>query len=265
MDGTVEFKGIKAEAATVRGLKGLASIHHEDSKTGLDSKTAATDSTEQTTTLHHELESSVNSREVSTVMNNGILGHEVEVYVEEADLEASANARFPQDELEVVAAAPLPIARVLNAGATCPGEEDVVHCDNGFEVYVNGTLTGQTCLDACGGANNTNCCAGGSGSRFISGTGYVPGVYPDACENFTGSVCSDGSCMGFDGECPCCGFINCCLIYCLAEHFIPFLCLACYLAGSDGGSVGLISDGSCNGTEGKMLNQMLPQLSIVPI
>ena len=40
------------------------------------------------------------------------------------------------------------------------GGEDVVHCDNGFEVYVNGTLTGQTCLDACGGANNTNCCAG---------------------------------------------------------------------------------------------------------
>ena len=60
-----------------------------------------------------------------------------------------------------------------------------------------------------------------------------------------------------------CIFIYCCSIYCLAEHFIPFLCLACYLAGSDGGSVGLISDGSCNGTEGKMLNQMLPQLSIV--
>ena len=201
MDGTVEFKGIKAEAATVRGLKGLASIHHEDSKTGLDSKTAATDSTEQTTTLHHELESSVDSREVSTVMNNGILGHEVEVYVEEADLEASANARFPQDELEVVAAAPLPIARVLNAGATCP---DVVHCDNGFEVYINGTLTGQTCYDACGGANNNNCCAGDFGTirrRYIPGEGFFRDVYPDACENFTGSVCPDGSCMGFDGEC----------------------------------------------------------------
>ena len=65
---------------------------------------------------------------------------------------------------------------------------------------------------------------------------------------------------------PCCCFlIDCYLIYCLAEQFIPFLCLACYLAGSNGGSVGLISDGSCNGTEGKMLNQMLPQLSIVPI
>ena len=63
----------------------------------------------------------------------------------------------------------------------------------------------------------------------------------------------------------CCCFIYCCLIYCLAEHFIPFLCLACYLAGFNGGSVGLISGGSCNGTEGKMLNQMLPQLSIAPI
>ena len=296
MDGTVEFKGIKAEAATVRGLKGLASIHHEDSKTGLDSKTAATDSTEQTTTLLHELERSVNSREASTAMNNGILGHEVEVYVEEAGLEASTDARVPNDELKVAAAAPFPIARVLTAGASCP---DVVHCDNGFEVYINGTLTGQTCLDACGGANNTNCCAGNGdrltnkkyfstaikceesgsvcpdGSRFVckdfhgkgnvGNFGYCAKYTENACDNFTGSVCPDGSCVGVDGECPCCCFINCCLIYCLAEYFIPFLCLACYLAGSDGGSVGLISGGSCNGTQGKMLNQILPQLSIVPI
>ena len=95
-----------------------------------------------------------------------------------------------------------------------------MHCVDGFEVYIDGTTTGKTCLDACGGENNTKCCAGDVGSRYIPGLGlFVLDFYPDACENFTGSVCSDGSCMGFEGECPCCCFlIDCYSIYCLAEH-----------------------------------------------
>ena len=200
--GTVAFKDNKAEAATARGLKGLASIHHEDLETGLelDSKTAAATATEPATTLLRESESSVTTSKASAATNNG-LTHEVNTHVEDADLEASTNARVPKDELKVAAAAPLPIARVLNAGATCPGEEDVVHCFDGMEFDINTNMTtGQTCLEACGGENNTNCCAGGVGTRYSISNDQD--FYPDACESFTGSVCPDGSCMGFDGECP---------------------------------------------------------------
>ena len=53
-------------------------------------------------------------------------------------------------------------------------------------------------MDACGGVNNTNCCAG-NGDREIGNQLYE--YIENACEDFTGSVCKDGSCMGFDGEC----------------------------------------------------------------
>ena len=51
----------------------------------------------------------------------------------------------------------------------------------------------------------------------------LEGFYPNACEEFTGSVCPDGSCIGYEGECLLMLlFINCCLIYCLAERIFLF-------------------------------------------
>ena len=70
--------------------------------------------------------------------------------------------------------------RKLTAKA-CPNGVGHVDCVNGF---VDGTNESQSCQDACGGLNNTECCGGST----------------DACQGFTGRVCRDGSCLG-SGAC----------------------------------------------------------------
>ncbi len=61
---------------------------------------------------------------------------------------------------------------------------DFVDCYNGVEKFEGmGTGTEKTCLEACGGYPNGDCCVGDS-------------TNPDACGSATAKICKDGSCSG---------------------------------------------------------------------
>ena len=100
------------------------------------------------------------------------------------------------------------------ASSTCP-TADVVKCDKGNLAGSQST----SCFDACGGLGG-DCC---QGTR--------------ACDDFTGSVCKDGSCNGEDA--------------CYKANILSVVnsCSgpnACHKAGYDGGLISSIVD-SCSG------------------
>jgi len=67
----------------------------------------------------------------------------------------------------------------------CALAENVVKCVAGFVVNDNGSPFATTCFTECA----HKCC---------SSTGESDGI--DACTQFTGSVCKDGSCIGLNGK-----------------------------------------------------------------
>ena len=124
------------------------------------------------------------------------------------------------DSADVGLNANLILADSVTTPSVC--NKGCVDCRNGFEV-IDGETTTRTCHDACGGSGGS-CCVDGKGL--------------DACDNFSGLVCKDGSCSNGGNACKGAS-IELVINSCIGVE-------ACMNAGSNGGSVGDVVD-SCHG------------------
>jgi len=149
------------------------------------------------------------------------------------------------DAADVGLHANLILADTAITSSVCDG--GFVDCRKGFAV-IDGAITTQTCQAACDGS----CCSDGNGR--------------DACMNFSGSVCKDGSCSASEGGRSCENatierVINSCLgpTACLEagrnDGFVGDVVdschgsNACYNAGGDKGSIHMIKSSCLDGDQ----------------
>jgi len=98
-------------------------------------------------------------------------------------LVAFGSATDAIDSADVGLNANLILADSVITSSVC--NKGFVDCRDGFEV-IDGETTTRTCHDACGGSGGS-CCVDGNGL--------------DACDNFSGLVCKDGSCSNGGNAC----------------------------------------------------------------
>eukprot|EP00580_Thalassiosira_gravida_P010428 CAMPEP_0201628092 /NCGR_PEP_ID=MMETSP0493-20130528/3135_1 /ASSEMBLY_ACC=CAM_ASM_000838 /TAXON_ID=420259 /ORGANISM="Thalassiosira gravida, Strain GMp14c1" /LENGTH=208 /DNA_ID=CAMNT_0048098755 /DNA_START=224 /DNA_END=847 /DNA_ORIENTATION=+ len=134
-------------------------------------------------------------------------------------LVAFGSATDAIDSADVGLNANLILAETVITSSVC--NKGFVVCRNGDEV-IDGAITERSCYEAC----ERSCCVDGKGL--------------DACDNFSGSVCKDGSCSAPNGGNACKdASIERVINSCIGVE-------ACMNAGSNGGSVGYVVD-SCQG------------------
>ena len=78
--------------------------------------------------------------------------------------------------------APRQLSSIVSSAAEC---EKFVYCDNGNQVFLNGTYTNESCHVACEKLGG-NCCTSS-----------------DSCNGFTGSVCADDNQTSCAGQTAC--------------------------------------------------------------